>query len=246
MNDPLRPENEPMRPPEAPIEEEVPGFFEENKVSILTGIGLVVLIILGFGGWQLAALNAREGAMTGFAEARNAEDFRRVADEYRGQPAAANALLEVSAIKRSEGDLAASDAALNEFIEDYPDHELVGTAMLGLAANREAGNDLDAAIDIYRQIPAKYSGSYAAPLARLGEARLLAVRGKEAESALVYEDVIANHPNTPAAMIARRGLAELDIPDRDTEASDGDAVAAAPADAAPEPTGDGDATPAAQ
>lgn len=221
---------EPMQPATEPVIEESPGFFEEYKSQILMGTAAVVLLLGGYAIWQITSMNAREAAINAYAEARTAKEFAAVAEDHRGQRVAANALIQLSALLREEGNISDSDAALQNVLDHYPDHPLVAGALLGLAANREAAGEPDAAIEIYRQIPAKYAGSYAAPLARLAEARLLARDGKVEEAAIVYEDVVTSYPNTPAAMIARSEIAQLEAQrtSPNSPASQPDAQSAAP------------------
>ncbi len=200
---------EPMQPAAEPVIEVVPSFFEEYKRQILLG-ALALAVILGvYAIWQITSFNTREAAANAYAQARTAEEFSEVASKFPGQPVAASALIQLSALLREDGKIAESDAALERVLNDHPNHPLVSAAMLGLAANREAAGDLDAAIDLYRQIPAKYSGSFAAPVARLNEARLLLLKEDASAAKTVYEDVATSFPNTPAAMVARSELARL-------------------------------------
>lgn len=201
---------ESMQPAVEPVVEVAPSFFEEHKNQILTGGVLLAVLLVGYAIWQINTYNTQEAAVTAFARAQTADEFEQVASKFRSQPVAVNALIQLSALLREEGKLEESDAKLNLVLNNYPNHPLVGIAMMGLAANREVAGDLDAAIDLYRQIPAKYSGSFAAPLARLSEARLLALRNDAEAAKIVYEDVATSFPNTPAAMVARSELSQLE------------------------------------
>ncbi len=211
-----------------PVEEEIPGFFEEYKKTIIFGGSALLLAIVGYGSWQVVTQNAIDSATASYAAAVSEEQLQAVVAEHGNQQVAANALLELAEMARNDGRIDEAEQYLQQFMDNYPNHPLTGTAMLSQAANREANGEIDGAIEVYRQIPAKYSGSYAAPLARLFEAELLALQEQSQQAVVVLEDIVANYQNTPAAMVARNRLMLMDLPEPEVSPED-------PAELDPEP-----------
>ena len=69
-----------------------------------------------------------------------------------------------------------------------------------------------AALEAYRAASGRYQQSYAAPLALLAEARLLAGEGKSGESRAILESIGTSYPEGPAAMISSAELAAMTKP----------------------------------
>jgi len=71
-------------------------------------IGLAVLFIVGLIGYTIFTINenrTRAAAEAAYASANTADEFRKVAQDYSGQPAAANAQLQLAALLRKDGKL---------------------------------------------------------------------------------------------------------------------------------------------
>lgn len=203
---------EPMQPATEPIEEEVTGFFEQYKWRIIGGAAAVILGILGVGGIQIYRYQQKESARAAYATAESQEDFERIVSEFGGT-VASNARLRLAALLRDSGQTKESDAVLQQVVEDEPDYELVSAAMLGLAANREAAGEIEEAISIYQQIPAKYDDSYAAPLARLQEGKLLMILGRDEQARTLFEDLSVTAAESPVGQQAANMLRFLRPPE---------------------------------
>ena len=78
---------------------------------------------------------------------------------------------------------------------------------LAIGEIRQLQNNKPDALEAYRVASGRYQSSYAAPLALLAEARLLATEGKAGESKAILESIGSSYPDGPAAMVAAAELA---------------------------------------
>ncbi|MFM8460305.1 MAG: tetratricopeptide repeat protein, partial [Chthoniobacterales bacterium] len=90
-----------------------------------------------------------------------------------------------------------------------PDHPMAGAAWLALGEIRQSQGKKPDALEAYRVASGRYQSSYAAPLALLAEARLLASEGKGGESKAILESIGSSYPDGPAAMVAAAELAAI-------------------------------------
>src|SRR5436190_17404170 len=147
-------------------------FWILHKTKI---IALGVLFIVALVGYTIFTINenhSRAAAEVAYAAAKTPDDFRKVAQEHSGQPAAGNALLQLAAQLRNEGKLDEANATLHKFISEYPEHPMLAGAWLALAENAEAAGKQDDALTGYQKVLTTFPGSFAAPLALLGQGRL--------------------------------------------------------------------------
>jgi len=86
---------------------------------------------------------------------------------------------------------------------------LTGVAAFTLGEIRQLQGEEEEALAAYRSVPVRQADSFAAPLALLAEARLLAGRQQIGEARAVLESVGVLYPETPAAMVAMGEIAAL-------------------------------------
>ena len=187
-------------------------FWQDNWRKFAWGLVLLVLAILLVGAWFLYEGHVRNSAETLYSEAGGPDGWKAVVAQYPGSVPAGNAQLQLAAALRAQGDLAGAATQLDELIARQPRHPLIGAAWLSLAEVKMMQGDVGAALDAYRTASSGHRDSYAAPLALLGEARLLAGQSKEGEARAVLESVGTLYPDTPAAMMAAAELARMGKP----------------------------------
>jgi len=178
-------------------------------------IGLAVLFIVGLIGYTIFTINenrTRAAAEAAYASAKTAEEFRKVAQDYSGQPAAANAQLQLAALLRKDGKLDDANTILRKFISDNPEHPMLAGAWLALAENAEAAGKQDEALTGYQKVLTTFPSSYAAPISLLGQARIQKAKGQNDLAKRSYEQIQAQYQGSPFQMEAMQELRSLNKP----------------------------------
>jgi tol-pal system protein YbgF len=99
-----------------------------------------------------------------------------------------------------------------EFLEKYPDHELVPETLYWLAETY-ARDQMDATADsVYAGIVDRFPRSSRAPVALLKRADALAKAGQTAQARRMYDRILAEYPNAAEALVARDRKANLPPP----------------------------------
>jgi len=184
-------------------------FWEAHWKKLVAALAAVILAILGWGAWSLHSANVASKSAELYAQATDPQAWTRIADEFPGSVSAGNAQLRVASALRSEGKLEEALAELERFTSAQPDHPLAGTAWLAAGEIRQLQKNNSAALEAYRIASGRYQQSYAAPLALLAEARILASEGKSGESRAILESIGTSYPDGPAAMLAAAELAAV-------------------------------------
>lgn len=173
-------------------------FWEKNKnLIVLAAIAVIVVVLAGLGYWAYLG-SARSAAASALASAASPEELRAVVENFRGSDPAAVASILLAAKLRENGDMKAS----TEAFESLPgDSQLFSLARLGVAQNAAAEGNMEAALSIYRELGAG-TDTFAAPLARLFEARELVDAGKWAEARSLLQSIASEFPNSvPAGLV---------------------------------------------
>jgi len=187
-------------------------FWQEHWKKFAWALAALVVLIAAVGVWKFSSARNLAAAEALYSAANNAEAWREVVEKYPGTVPAGNAQLQVAEALRAGGDMAGASGELESFLRTQPGHPLAGTAWLSLAEVRQMQGQNNGALEAYREASSKYAGSYAAPLALLGEAKLLEQMGSPGEARAVLESVGSLHGDTPAAMIAAGELARMRPP----------------------------------
>ena len=184
-------------------------FWEAHWKKVVAALVVVVVGILAVGGWAYYRADRSASAAALYSVAESPESWREVTEKYPGSIAAGNALMRMATALRAEGKDGEAAAEFEKFATSQPDHPLAGAAWLAIGEIKQAQKDTPGALESYRIASGRYQSSYAAPLALLAEARLLAAEGKAGESKAIIESIGTSYPDGPAAMVAAAELGAL-------------------------------------
>ena len=187
-------------------------FWILHKTKIIALGALFIVGLVGFTAFTIVENHSRVAAEAAYSTARTADDFRKVAQEHSGQPAAANALLQLAALLRNEGKTDEANATLRKLISEYPEHPMLAGAWLALAENAEAAGKQDEALTGYQKVLTTFPGTFAAPLALLGQARIQKAKGQIDLAKRSYEQVQSQYQGSPFQMEAMQELHSLSKP----------------------------------
>jgi len=184
-------------------------FWQKHRKTILGGgVAVIVLIVVSII-WLISSHNTKLAAEAQFADARTPDAWRAVISNYPGSQPAADASFLLAESLRESGKIDDSNAVYRKFLEDFPDHPMVGGARLGLAENLEIQNKLDDAIGALQQVQVANSGSYAAQMAMLLEGRILVRQNKLEDARRILTGLVSTYPTSPAARLAGAQLQGL-------------------------------------
>ena len=127
-------------------------FWDQYKWPIIALVAVLVLGGLGFAGYQFYSQRKAADASALLAAAKSPEDYKVVIDRYPGSEAAASAYLLLAEQERAKKDYAGANATLHKFIDQFPKHELITTAWMGVAANLESLGKPDEALSTYQRM----------------------------------------------------------------------------------------------
>src|SRR6266568_9504157 len=168
-------------------------FWERFKTEIIAALIIIVLAIVGFGAYRFYIDRRTEGASALLASAKSADAYQQVIADYPNTPAAADAYLLLAEARRKEKKFTEANATLQVFIDKNPNHELVSTAKMAMAANLESMGKNDEALSMYQQIASTYPNSFNAPLALLSQVYLLKSKIQTEEARRVCETILTRY-----------------------------------------------------
>lgn len=168
-------------------------FWERFKTEIVAALIIVVLAIIGFGAYRFYSDHRAAAASAMLASAKSADAYQQVIANYPNAPAAADAYLLLAAAQRKEKKFADANATLQVFIDKNPNHELVSTAKMAMAANLESMGKDDQALSMYQQIASTYPNSFNAPLALLSQVYLLKPKNQTEEARRLCETILTRY-----------------------------------------------------
>lgn len=100
-------------------------------------------------------------------------------------------------------------AGFEDFLENYPDHELAPDARYFLAESLAEAGEPDRAVEEYRRVVELHPDSQRAPTALYKLGMLEVERGNASEARRYFERVELGYPNSPEAQLARDQLRRL-------------------------------------
>jgi TolA-binding protein len=168
-------------------------FWERFKTEIIAALIIVMLAIIGFGAYRFYIDRKAAAASALLASAKSADAYHQVIADYPNTPAAADAYLLLAEAQRKEKKFTETNATLQVFIDKNPNHQLVSTAKMAMAANLESMGKNDEALSMYQQIASTYPNSFNAPLALLSQVYLLKSRNQTEEARRVCETILTRH-----------------------------------------------------
>ncbi len=164
-------------------------FWQQYGKKILTGLAVILAVGLFVYFRQRQAAEQEQTAAAQLAGAQDPGTLQRLAQEYRGRPIGAQALLRLAHLEAREGRYPEAAEAFKSFLAQYPSHPMTDTAEFGLAAIQEAQGDFQGAKTQYEQIARNRPGSYTAIAAKLGYARCCEALGLTKEALQAYEEL---------------------------------------------------------
>ena len=168
-------------------------FWDRFKSQIIAALIIVLLAIIGFGAYRFYIDRRAATASALLASAKSAHAYQQVIANYPNTPAAADAYLLLAEAQRKEKKFMEANMTLQVFIDKNPNHELVSTAKMAMAANLESMGKNDEALSMYRQITSTYPNSFNAPLALLSQAYLLKAKSQTEEARRVCETILTRY-----------------------------------------------------
>ena len=199
-----------------------PSLLESIQDDDHRGAGLLVLGGLGYAGYELYTARQASDADALLAARQIAAGLSASNRSYPGSEPAASACLLLAAQQRAKKNYAEANTTLHKFIEQFPKHELITTAWMGVAANLESLGKNDEALSTYQRLATEYPQSFNAPLALLAQVPFLKAKNRIEEARRVCETVMTQYRDSIVANEAVRELMSLPRP-------------AAPAPTAPQP-----------
>lgn len=168
-------------------------FWERFKTEIIAALIIVVLAIVGFGAYRFYSDRRAASASALLASAKSADAYQQVIANYPNTPAAVDAYLLLAEAQRKEKKFMEANRTLQVFIDKNPNHELVSTAKMAMAANLESMGKNDEALSMYQQIASTYPNSFNAPLALLSQVYLLKSKNQTEEARRVCEAILTRY-----------------------------------------------------
>jgi predicted negative regulator of RcsB-dependent stress response len=184
-------------------------FWMKYKNQIVIGLLVLLLAIAGYGAYQFISARQEAAAAELLGKAKTAADYQKVIVEHPGSNAAPSAALLLAAEQRKESKFAEANTTLQTFIDRFPDHQLVTTAKMAIAANFDSLGRPDDALETYRRIAADHKDSFNAPLALISQVPLLKAKGQIDEARRVCETVMTQYRDSFASQEAQRYLRTL-------------------------------------
>jgi len=176
-------------------------WVEVNKKKLLIGTAIVAVSIAAYSIYQWHHNEAETeatvalykiqapAAQAGKSAGPGAQAFLQVATAHSGTSAGAQALLLGAEGLFSENKFAEAKTQFEQFLRTYPDHLLLGTAALGIAACLDAMDKTNEAQTAYQDVVSRYAGSVVASQAKLGLARFYQSKGDLAQALKIYEEL---------------------------------------------------------
>jgi predicted negative regulator of RcsB-dependent stress response len=187
-------------------------FWDQYKTTIIAVVLVLVLGGLGYGGYQLYTAQQASTAMALLTAARSPEQYQQVITRYPGSGPAASACLLLAAEQRAKKNYTEANATLHKFIDQFPKHDLITTAWMGVAANLESLGKSDEALSTYQRLASEYPQSFNAPLALLAQVPLMKAKNRNDEARRVCETIISQYRDSILANEAMRELISLPKP----------------------------------
>src|SRR6266487_3252618 len=168
-------------------------FWERFKTEIISALIIVALAIVCFGAYRFYSDRRAASASAMLASAKSADAYQQVIADYPNTPAAADGYLLLAEAQRKEKKFTEANATLQVFIDKNPNHELVSTAKMAMAANLESMGKNDEALSMYQQIASTYPNSFNAPLALLSQVYLLKSKIQTEEARRLCETILTRY-----------------------------------------------------
>lgn len=205
-NEPRPASSTPVPPPQ---EFDLLAFWIQHQRLIIRIVIVALLAVAVWGAFLFMDYRRRASSEESLANAKTAADYGKTAADWPGTAAAGTATVRLAEELRKEGKPAEAAKALREFVEKYPMHPLRVSAAHALAASLETAGKNEEALTAYQQFGAAHGRSAFAPLASIGQARVLVALNRTEEAQKVLESVEQKFPGNPFVYDARTLLEEI-------------------------------------
>jgi tetratricopeptide (TPR) repeat protein len=180
-------------PPPRDVALETRVFWERFKQPIIAALTVVLVAAIAFTGYRFYSDRRAAAASGALAAAKTAQEYQQVIDGYSNTPAAADAYIFLAQAQRKEKKFAEANKTLESFMAKYPQHELVSTAKLAMAANLESMGKTDEALALYQQIASAYPNNYAAPIAMLSQVYILKAKNRNEDARRICDTMLTQY-----------------------------------------------------
>ncbi|HEY4256675.1 MAG: tetratricopeptide repeat protein [Candidatus Udaeobacter sp.] len=180
-------------PPSRDVALETRVFWERFKKPITAALIIVLIAVIAFTGYRFYSDRRVAAASALLASAKSAQEYQQVIDRYPSTPAAADAYLLLAEAQRNEKKFVEANTTLQTFIAKYPQHELVSTARMAMAANLESMGKADEALTIYQQVASADPNSFNAPMALLSQVYILKAKNRNDDARRICETVLTQY-----------------------------------------------------
>src|SRR5437868_10133703 len=184
-------------------------FWLKYRKELLGVLAIALVAIIVVTGYRVYRDRRETAASAMFSSARTANDYLQVINRYGDTSAAAGAYLLLANSQREERKFSEANATLQAFIAKFPEHELVSTARMAMAANLESLGKEEEALATYQLIASTSAGSFNAPHALLSEARILERKNRLEDARRICETIMTKYRDTFGAIEAARLLHTL-------------------------------------
>ena len=191
-------------------------LLRQHGPAVAIGLAVAVAIFIAIILHRHRQETARQEASELFASAQGPQQLEAVIDQYPNSPEAPMALLTLASERYGAGEFELTEMHYHQFLDQFTDHTMRPAAELGLTHCHEALGRTEDALNGFRSFVAAQGDHYLAPLARLGEARVLAQQGNFEAARAIYEEII-DDPDSPWQAQAQSSLRHME---KDARAQD--------------------------
>lgn len=223
-----------IQTPDPALEAQV--FWLRYRREIAGLLIVVIIALFAFAGYRFYRDRRDAAASAMFGSAKTANDYAEVIDRYRDSPAAATAYLLLADGQRKEGKFAEANATLEQFINRFPQHELLPTARMAMAANFQSLGKTDEALATYQLVASVSAANFNASQALFEQAQILQAKNQTEDARRVCEKIMTQYRESYAAMQAARLLRTLKPAPSEQASGAAPSPATKPAAGAPSPS----------
>ena len=198
----------PLTPPAAQ-EFDLLAFWIMHRTLITRLVAGALIAIAIWGAYEFMEYRKRTKSEEALAAAKKPDDFRKLIADWGGTPSGGTAHLLLADELRKEGKADEAARILKEFTEKYPVHPLRAAGLHALAVSLEIAGKTDEALASYQRLAGSNAKSAFAPLALLGEARVLTVQNKPDDARKQLEALQQQFPGSPFSYEALMRLEQI-------------------------------------
>lgn len=191
-------------------------FLKKYWLSIVTGLAIVTLALLGWSFFRARAQQQQIQAISMLALAQTPEQFEEIISQHPGTQASAMALLALASRQHTMGKYDQAQASYHKFLAANENHAWANMARLGLIACLEGQGSLNEAASQYENFAVKQPDDFLAPQALLGKARCLHALNRLDDAIATYENIIVSSQTN--SLWRRQAETMLELVERDVRA----------------------------